>query len=220
MAITIDARERKLLGVYNGDHDVATLAVGDISCSYTDISKNWIAERKTAPDLANCIKSGRWHDQNSRLFATGKRIVFLFEGDFRMIQGLPYDTLMSAMTNATLRKGCAVYRTFDVWETAFLIKSLAHKMEAWSVAQPITQGLAISKRKRDSDVNTCWLRMLTCVPSISEQVAKALLGHFHTLPALCEHLRTEDDFPRIEVGKVCIGKARVKKLRSYLLGAD
>jgi len=220
MAITIDARERKLLEIYDGEHEVATLAVGDISCIYNDTSKTWIAERKTAQDLANCIKSGRWHDQNSRLFATGQRIVFLFEGDFRMVQGLPYDTLMGALTNATLRKGCAVYRTFDVWETAFLIKSLAHKMEVWSVAQPISQGLAISKRKRDSDVNTCWVRMLTCVPSISEQVAKALLGHFHTLPALCEHLRNEHDFPRIEVGKVCIGKARVKKLRSYLLGTD
>ena len=42
----------------------------------------------------------------------------------------------------------------------------------------------LSKRKRDAELETCWVRQLMCIPSISERVARKLLEEFGTLPAV------------------------------------
>ena len=62
MAIPIlDKRERTLsvaLGEY--PHEMADLPVGDVACRYDDGS-GWVAERKTAHDLAQSIRTGHTH---------------------------------------------------------------------------------------------------------------------------------------------------------------
>ena len=61
-SITVDARERLLIDALvrkSIPHDVRALEVGDILCE-----GRWIAERKTAGDLARSIKSGH----RSRLY--------------------------------------------------------------------------------------------------------------------------------------------------------
>ena len=51
-----------------------------------------------------------------------------------------------------MRKCFTVYRTWDYYETAFLLKTLVDKMASWgSIGQPLSSGLEISKRKRDGD---------------------------------------------------------------------
>jgi len=56
------------------------------------------------------------------------------------------------------------------------------------------------------------------LPSISESIACKLVAHFDTLPALQQALRGRaKDFPRIDLGGKNFGKARVLKLREYLL---
>ena len=55
---TLDRRERLLsaaLGEY--PHEVKDLPVGDVLCRYDD-GTQWIAERKTARDLAQSIRTG------------------------------------------------------------------------------------------------------------------------------------------------------------------
>ena len=62
--LVVDQRERQLLGLLPGV-ERATLDVGDVLCRYEDGS-GWIAERKTASDLAASLKDGRWAEQKDR----------------------------------------------------------------------------------------------------------------------------------------------------------
>jgi ERCC4-type nuclease len=216
--LTCDHREHLVIEAYDGARDVdfvvADLPVGDYLVTYEgQPNKTWIAERK-AHDFGQSIKSGRWSDQIARLHATGHRVVIIIEGSLRE-GSLPQKCLMGALINASMRKGFTVYRTWDYWETAFLLKQLVEKMACWgSSVPPITSGLVQSKRKRDAD-NT-HLRMLSCIPTISESVAEALLKHFGDIPSLQEALSSGERFPQISLGKTSVGKARVSTLKKFL----
>ena len=64
------------------------------------------------------------------------------------------------------------------------------------------------------------MRMLMCVPSVSEMVAKALLKQFGTLANLQSALVDLSTFPRIQLNdRTCIGAKRLKTLRAYLVSA-
>ena len=55
--LVIDKRERALIKLFQPDQiEVQTLDVGDVFCQY-DNGANWIAERKTAEDLAASLKN-------------------------------------------------------------------------------------------------------------------------------------------------------------------
>ncbi len=214
--MTIDHREKKLLEVYDAPHTVETLHVGDFICRYKH--KTWLGERKTVPDLAASLKDGRWHEQTSRLLASGCKVVFIVEGDLRSVQ-FPCESLLSPAVNAELRHNCHMFRTWDIWETALLLRQLVNKMEQCSTSAP--NGLRLTpKRKRDADTEICWMRMLTCIPSVSEMVAKALLKQFKTLANLQSALVDLSTFPRVTLNeRTCIGVKRLKTLRAYLVSA-
>ena len=125
MTLLLDYRERRLAEVLEVPHLVRKLAVGDILCDYC-AGNQWIAERKTATDLAASIVSGRWRDQLHRLKGTGCRIIFLVEGDLRSTT-FNYDSLLGAVINAELRKGSCVIRTVDLHETAAVVRHLVEK---------------------------------------------------------------------------------------------
>ena len=118
MTLLVDYREKRLAEVLDVPHLVRSLAVGDILCDYC-AGNQWIAERKTATDLAASIISGRWRDQVHRLKETGCRVIFIVEGDLRATT-VSYDSLLGAIINAELRKGSCVIRTVDLFETASL----------------------------------------------------------------------------------------------------
>ena len=73
------------------------------------------------------------------------------------------------------------------------------------------------KRKRESDMETCWIRQLMCVPSVSENVARCLLEQFGSLAGLQRALSDLESFPRVQIGERSIGKARLALLRKYLV---
>ena len=220
MSLTIDHRERLLLDVLrkaNVPHTSATLPVGDILCLY-DGQAAWVAERKRADDLANSIKSGRWREQQCRLFGAGLSVVFIIEGDLRNTT-MSYDSLLGAVVNAELRKSAHVYRTWDVNETSRLLQHLLQKM---TESQYIPSGLQpppmLSKRKREEDVKTCQIRQLMCIPSVSLNVARKLLEEFESLPVLQRALENPEMFPRIRLDdRTFIGAKRVRMLTAYLL---
>ena len=213
--LSVDARERLLIEVlqrYGVTHTVKTLPVGDIICEYDD-GTTWVAERKRADDLANGIKTGRWREQQSRMFAAGSPI-FIIEGDLRNTS-LPYKSMLGAVVNCELLNTAHVFRTWDINETAHLLAQLVQKMPAVPGAPT---GFGTSKRKRDSNTHVCWMRQLMCVPSISERVARKLLEEFGSLSQLQDALRS-DEFPSMRLGeRACIGQARRDKLAEYLLG--
>ncbi len=105
--LTIDSRERGLIRLFSessSQHKVETLPVGDVFCQYENGSA-WVSERKRFDDFAASIKDGRWKEQSSRLFASGHRVIYIFEGDFRD-SGM-YDSLLGAWLNSVLRDASA-----------------------------------------------------------------------------------------------------------------
>ena len=220
MALTIDHREIKIREVYDREFSVDTLPLGDFRIEYADDpEKTWLAERKTARDMGESIKSGRWADQLARLFGSGHRIVVIIEGDLSRDGSLPLKNMMGAIINASMLGRFTAHRTWDHHETACLIKALIVKMANWGGGPPSSTGLILSKRKRDGDERCCQIRMLCCIPNVSETVAVALLDHFRGLCQLQRALSDKSDFPKVSLGKTSIGKARVNTLRKYLCAA-
>ena len=219
MALTVDARERALIEVLakrEVDHTVATLPLGDIC--YSSDCGTWLAERKRTDDLAQSIKSGRWGEQLGRLFSSHAAcIVLIFEGDLRNTS-ISYWSVLGAVVNAELRKNAHVFRTWDVGETANLVCHLIGKLAAPPPALPSSLGPpTLSKRKRDSEVQTVHVRQLMCIPSISENIARKLLAQFGTVAALQRALAASGEFPCVSLNKrSCLGEARLAKLRCYL----
>ena len=101
MALTIDHREISIREVYDGEFRVEALPLGDFRIEYEgEPDKTWLAERKTARDLGESIKSGRWADQIARLFASGYRIVVIIEGDLARDGSIPMKSLIGASISA------------------------------------------------------------------------------------------------------------------------
>ena len=145
----------------------------------------------------------------------GQQVFYILEGDFREVKGLPYGALVSAYVNAALLEDVDVIRTASIHETKYVLVSLAKKCQTMS--KNPSRGLA-SKRKKDGDVETIWIRQLTCVPTISESIAVALLNHFGTLSDLREALRDPLSFPVVPLSRsASLGKARIAKLAEVLL---
>jgi len=221
MQLSLDRREIRLshaLGEF--PHVLVDLPVGDVLCEYSDGRVSWVAERKTAVDLANSIKTGRWSDQTSRLHQSGyARIFFLLEGDLRTPH-FPYRSLLGAVVNAELRQRTSVLRCIDLDETAAIVIALCSK--AGSPPPPLRNALTppivpLGKRKRDAEATTVWKRQLMCIPSVSERIATALLQQFRTLPALTAALNDDTKaFPRVRINdRSCLGKKRVELLVKY-----
>ena len=214
MALCIDFREKGLIHLLKClKPTVASLAVGDINCSYED-NIGWVMERKTADDLATSIIDGRWVDQTARLMHSGyKYVFFVVEGDLSSTS-LPHQTLLGACLNAELRPGSHLIRTAFIEETVLVIKHLANKLAGGPPGIP--SGLQ-PKSKRQRDEETVWIRQLMCIPSISERIARLLLEHFGNLRELQDALADLNSFPKIRLDdRTCIGKTRLKMLARYL----
>ena len=220
--LVVDARERALAEVLTKDgyeYEMRVLPVGDVL--FEGPSGSWIAERKRADDLASSLKNKRWHEQQTRLFTSGRAVIFIIEGDIRGTS-LPHGTLLAAVVNAALRPGAHLFRTFDITETARLIPKLVEKMHApHSIPSGVAPPPLLSKRKRDADAGVCSVRMLMCVPSISESVARKLLEHFGSIAALQRALSSDEPFPKVRLhDRVRLGKDRITRLREILTEKD
>ena len=81
--------------------------------------------------------------------------------------------------------------------------------------------MPLTKRKRDQDKRMVYVRMLQCVPTISERVACRIEEHFKSLPALQHALQDLNTFPEIRLDKrQRLGKTRLELLREYFCDAN
>ena len=207
----VDARERKLSNLFGDLVETETLDVGDILCTYEDGS-GWVAERKTASDLAKSLKDGRWAEQKDRLSKSGLTVVYIIEGELKEDAAM-HGALLSSLVRAEVVERVHVFRTWDLKETKRLLELLREKMpEHCHVANDT---LATSKRKKDNSLENIWIRQIACIPLFSESVARAILLHFGSLRDLQEALRAPAPFPDVPIhpSGSLLGKARIEKLR-------
>ena len=220
--LVIDVRERALINLFNDraeGHHIEALAVGDIQCEYASGQRGWVVERKSACDLAASLCDSRYQEQRSRMLECNLRPIYIIEGDLR--QTPLYRNIMPAIVNLQLR-GVDVFRTFDIEETFCLLVLFVEKLES-----PPLRGITAmesgikpprSKREREASPRTSFSRMLRCVPGVSQDAADCLANHFKTLPALQRALGADAPFPKIQLrGGKCLGKTRLRRLRTYLL---
>ena len=205
--LTIDHREKSLISFFP-TANVKTLDLGDVLCEYDD-GTSWLAERKSVDDLAASIIDGRWGDQKARITEYGGKCFIVIEGDLRQPR-FKHGSLLGACVNAAL-SGFVVFRTWSISETKALLEQLVQKNLGSCGPAPTI----VSKRKRNED--TVFIRMLTCVPSISESVARAIADHFGSVGALQQALQDASTFPEIRLSaRAKLGKARVSKLAAAL----
>ena len=220
MKLIIDVREKALCTSLHGviQYEVEQLPLGDIKCEY-DNGGLWIAERKTARDLADSIRTRRWSEQSARLSQVGCESFYIIEGDLRYVIGVPYEAMMSALLNAELRPKTHVIRSVDVIETATVVQYLVRKGEnPVSIPTGIAPNASLTKRKRDADPDLVFMRQLMCIPTISENIAKHLKLEFGKLTSLQNALRNKETFPNISLDeKHTLGKKRIETLCNYLL---
>ena len=225
--VTLDTREqalKRLFDTHCSGHNVGALAVGDLHVSYPS-GAGWIAERKRVDDLAASLTDGRWKDQCGRLFGqTGRRVVIIVEGYLATNEPMRKHT-DAAYWNMVLR-GVFTFRTACVQETFELLCALVGKLEPGSGPQlapgsgiqpPKLKPQMASKRQRNSQPDVVFTRLLCCVPSISEPIARNIVSHFKSLPRLQEALGGTN-FPEIRVNaKQKLGKSRLENLRRSFL---
>ena len=221
--LTVDRRELDLIrALADVPHEVRELPVGDVVCEYGEIDGAWVGERKRASDLVASLTGGRLFEQTARLHGAGYRRIFWFvESDLRG-HSVSRECLLGACVNMALRKQSVLIRTWGVEETAAVVQQLLSKGRCPpGVPTGAAPPAPLTKRKRDQDKDTIYLRMLQCVPAISESVAKKIVEHFDTLPALQRALEDLDAFPKIRLNeKRCLGKARLMALRALLCDCD
>ena len=148
---------------------------------------------------------------------SGQRFFFIVEGDLRDA-GRLYGNALSLTVKQHVR-GIPLIRTWDIQETFASLIMLIEKMEN-PPGILVQSGIRLpprSKRAREASPQTCFARMLRCVPGCWDTVTAALVKEFKTLPALQKAL-SSDRVPRLELanGKL-LGKTRWKRLRAYLL---
>ena len=159
----------------------------------------------------------RFEEQRSRLMESRQRFFFIVEGDLRDA-GRLYGNALSLTVKQHIR-GIPLIRTWDIQETFASLIMLIEKMEK-PPGILVRSGIRLpprSKRAREASPQTCFARMLRCVPGCWDTVTAALVKEFKTLPALQKAL-SSDRVPRLELanGKL-LGKTRWKRLRAYLL---
>ena len=220
MSLAVDSKEHGLIRALVARevaHEVRSLPVGDVLCTYEDSGAPWVMERKRADDLAASIKDGRWREQSARLFQTGYKVFFIVEGDLRGLS--MYEPMLGAIVNANHRSS-SLWRTMDVEETSCLVEHLVKKMQ--KLPTPVvTGGLQPHASKRQRCSQNVFLMQLMCIPTISEKIAETLTERFCDLESLQDALRDVKAFPHIRISaKASLGKARIATLRKHLLKQD
>ena len=157
-------------------------------------------ERKTWLDLHKSLIDGRYAEQKARLLAadgTQSTIVYVIEGSLRGWWGtasphssIPNSRLEAALLKTEMRDGIHVLRSKDTDHTAQLILYIHKEQQAGTLFTPpksheYAECISLSKRKRDNmDPATTWQVMLTAVPGMSANKAKAVVFLYPSMSAL------------------------------------
>ena len=226
--VVVDSNERGLIDLSREraeGFEIKPLPVGDVLCEYPG-GNGWVAERKKAPgDLSQSLCDGRWKDQLARLAQSNRKVILIIEGELPAPDNSMYKCCMGAWVRTELQRA-HVFRTTSLSETFDVLCTLIHCLETpkcRGVTGGGTEDLPLpklaSKRKRDGEPANVQIRMLMCIPSISERVARKLIEHFGSVDTLRESLRTSSKLPRLQLDdKHKIGPTRWQHLRRHLLG--
>lgn len=166
--------------------------------------KKLYIERKSWMDWAASIQDGRYKEQKARFVGSAEEnefLVYLVEGALVPMDGATRNmsnrALTAAILKTQLRDNHHVIRSIDTRMSALILQYLGNALQKGELApQPSKlSGMAGSakKRKRDNldDPSALRLEVLSKVPGMSVEKARALTERWPTLRALASAPETE-----------------------------
>ena len=185
VTVTVDGRETRVLAELDKQqvqYVRKELQNGDITFSKDDGSILLICERKTYPDLASSIASGRYAEQRERMKQCGAKMLYIIEGPHVLRNDLDRSRVLGAFENLFLTHEIPILPTASVSETATAIKNIKKKLESSGEAK---QGTIATIVKRKAQIMDNILHhQLQVVPGVSSEVAKAITAKYANMQAL------------------------------------
>ena len=213
MKLVIDSREQSLIKLLKNDIenskqffkkdievDTGNLAIGDLIIYGDDGKELIIFERKSIADLASSIGDGRYNEQSFRLnehSLHNHNIIYIIEGDFDKFKSygrIDSRALHSSIFNLIYFKGFSVYRTFNIYETSFLVCRFLDKLSREKNQLGYYNGnkekidnihysevCKTSTKKSQITKENIGVIMLMQIPCVSAQCAQAIMKNYESL---------------------------------------
>ena len=175
LTISVDVRERRsdvpmLLIEAGADIDLVTLAVGDYAVG------DRVIERKTVADLHSSLVNRRFWSQVAALRRDPRRAYVLVEGEDLDDGPVPARALRGALLKV-LDNGIRLLRTPSPADTALWLTVLARQEQ-----RRVEHRATVATGRRPIVVSPVGL--LSAIPGISIESAKALLSEFGSIAAI------------------------------------
>ena len=215
------------------------LELGDIRIvlsGHDGVLRELVFERKTLADLVSSVCDGRYREQKARLLSNvaSSNISYVVEGD-TLCQSIRRGakSVSSAYLNMIFRDDIHLFFTRDVAETGLLLLSICTKMtekpanysvpsgaQSQSTGKDYTSFLKLkSKKNHNITPDNCMILQLAQIPSISNVIAKNIVGVFPTIGALVDAMRacsSQHEKHKILAGINKVGKAKATKILEYM----
>jgi crossover junction endonuclease MUS81 len=201
MEFIIDNRETKAKQYFEDKPNVSVqnLDLGDFVFKYNgDIV--CLIERKTISDMIASIKDGRYKEQKIRLKNCGigdHKIIYLVEGAKLSLWDLSDKIVIGGIIGTLIRDNIKVFRTVSLQETMhFLERIYSRLLENPKKILPddniddkvvhVNYANTLKVRKKENlTPQVCNILQLSQIPSISQNMASAVLDKYGSIFKLC-----------------------------------
>lgn len=184
IALTVDDREtRSALFTHLKSDPTFSVQVERMPLGDYLLEGRFLIERKTLPDLAASIKSGRLFSQVLRLASTNKwQPLLLLEGSSHELadSGMRWEAIQGALVMITLHIGIPLLRSRSAAETAKTFRFIARQ------GRSIARGALARPGKRPRGKRALQCRILQGLPGIGPERAIRLLDHFGSIEAVLQ----------------------------------
>jgi ERCC4-type nuclease len=154
--------------------------VRELSCGDYLLREDFPVERKSAVDFIASIQDRRLFEQVAKLKGEYGRATFIIEGDiYTTRSAMQPEAIRGALSYLVAIEGASVLPSKNTTETAALLAVMARHLQEGLGYQVALRG---SKPK---DVKTQAQFIVEGFPGVGPGSAKALLGHFGSIAALC-----------------------------------
>lgn len=236
MEFLIDNREMKTKQHFEGKDNVSclNLDVGDFIFKYED-EIICLIERKTISDLIASVKDGRYKEQKLRLKNCGieqHKIIYLIEGSKLSLWDLSDKTVIGSIISTMIRDNLKVFRTISITETIHFLERIYHRLnenpkslimpqEDKTIHVNYANSLKL-KKKENLTPQVCNIIQLSQIPSVSQNMASAILDKYGSIFNLCVEYTKLDDVKEREklVSELTYGIANNKQRRIGLIASS
>jgi len=236
MEFLIDNREIKTKQYFEGKPNVIirNLDVGDFIFKFND-EIVCLIERKTISDLISSIKDGRYKEQKIRLKHCGidcNKIIYLIEGATLSLWDLSDKTVLGSIISTMIRDDLKVFRTVSLTETLHFLERIYHRLQEnpYRLISPqedkvihINYANTLKIRKKDNlTPQVCNIMQLSQIPSVSQNMATAILDKYGSIFNLCIAYSNIEDVKEREkmVAELTYGIANNKQRRIGLVASS